>query len=168
MLAKLRVIAGTVPFEMIQVSPGKLLVGRADDCDVQVPSEFVSGHHCVLLTDEYALRIRDLGSKNGTIVNGRRTGTAPTILLHDDIVSIGDIYFLVDLRPASVIPIAPPETKPQPAVTPTALQGTGVYNGDTLEADLPDRLPPTPAPPAVPSSGDPTPLPPTSVPNPQE
>jgi pSer/pThr/pTyr-binding forkhead associated (FHA) protein len=167
MQAKLRVIAGSVPFETIQLSPGKLLVGRADDCDVQVPSEFVSGNHCVLLTDEYALRIRDLGSKNGTIVNGRRIGTAPTILLHDDIVSIGDVYFLVDLRPVSV-PGTLPETKSKPAVTPTALQGTGVYNGDTLDAELPDRLPPKAAPPAVPSSGDPTPLPPPSVPNPQE
>jgi pSer/pThr/pTyr-binding forkhead associated (FHA) protein len=167
MQAKLRVIAGSVPFETIQVSPGKLLVGRAEDCDVQVTSEFVSGHHCVLLTDEYALRIRDLGSKNGTIVNGRRIGTAPTILLHDDIVSLGDIYFLVDLRPVSVTAAAP-ETKSKPAVAPTALQGTGIYNGDTLEAELPDRPPPQAAPPPVPSAGDPTPLPPTAVPNPQE
>jgi hypothetical protein len=167
MQAKLRVIAGSVPFETIPVSPGKLLLGRADDCDVQVASEFVSGHHCVLLTDEYAIRIRDLGSKNGTIVNGRRIGTAPTILLHDDIVSLGDIYFLVDLRPVSVT-IAVPNTKSKPAVAPTALQGTGVYNGDTLKAELPNPLPTQTAPPAVPSSGDPTPSPPPSVPNPQE
>lgn len=167
MQAKLRVIAGSATFETIAVSTGKLLLGRADDCDVQVASEFVSGHHCVLLTDEYAIRIRDLGSKNGTIVNGRRIGTAPTILLHDDIVALGDIYFLVDLRPVSVT-MAAAETRSKPAVAPTALQGTGVYNGDTLEAGLPEPLPPQIAPPAVPSSGDPTPLPPTSVPNPYE
>ena len=167
MQVRLRVIAGSVPFETIPVSPGKLLVGRADDCDVQVTSAFVSGHHCVLLTDEYAIRIRDLRSKNGTLVNGRRIGTAPTILLHDDIVCIGDIYFLVDLRPVSVTH-APPETKSKPAVGPTALQGTAVYNGDTLETELTGRMPPQAAPPPVPTAGDPTPLPPSSVPNPQE
>jgi pSer/pThr/pTyr-binding forkhead associated (FHA) protein len=167
MQAKLRVIAGSVPFETIQVSPGKLLVGRADDCDVQVTSEFVSGHHCVLLTDEYAIRIRDLSSKNGTVVNGRRIGAAPAILLHDDIVSIGDVYFLVDLRPMGP-PIEKPETKSKPADPPTALQRTAVYNGDTLEARAPDPRPPQAAPPAVPSSSDPTPVPPSSVPNPQE
>ena len=94
--AKLRVVGGPFSGQIVQLPRGKLLIGRADDCDVRPKSEFVSGYHCVFLLDEFTLRIRDLGSKNGTIVNGHRIGTSATILLHDDLIAIGDMNLLVD------------------------------------------------------------------------
>src|SRR5580704_5021570 len=99
--AKLRFVGGPFSGQTIPVCRGKLLIGRAEDCDLRPESEFVSGYHCVLLLDEYTLRVRDLGSKNGTLVNGRRIGTGVTILLHDDMVSIGELNILVDLSPAT-------------------------------------------------------------------
>jgi pSer/pThr/pTyr-binding forkhead associated (FHA) protein len=66
---------------------------------VRPDSEFVSRHHCALLLDDYTVRIRDLGSKNGTFVNGRRLAAGETILLQDDVVAIGVISFLIDLHP---------------------------------------------------------------------
>jgi pSer/pThr/pTyr-binding forkhead associated (FHA) protein len=161
MEAKLRVIAGPYPGETIQVPLGKLLVGRAPDCDVPAKSEFVSGHHCVFLLDERRLRVRDLTSKNGTLVNGRRIGVMPVSLSHDDIVSIGDIYFLVDLK--QVAATAPP----------SAQQGTELFDGETLQAKGPTPTPPEAKPEPAPSSppqpepalNDPTP-PPSSAPNP--
>jgi hypothetical protein len=140
--AKLRVVGGRFSGHTIQVSRGKLLIGRAEDCDLRPESEFVSGYHCVLLLDEYTLRVRDLGSKNGTLVNGRRTGTGVTILLHDDMVSIGEMNILVDLSPAA----APADSVGAP-FSPSALEGTGVFEGDTLQAEIADVFsPPSTAP----------------------
>ena len=130
----------------MRVPRPKLLIGRAQDCDLRPDSEFVSGYHCVLLLDDYTLRIRDLGSKNGTMVNGRRLGTGATILLHDDMVAIGEMIFLVDLSPtAAQASSAAPET--QPAVSPMALGGTGLFEGDTVAATIPNVAPQSGAPP---------------------
>jgi predicted component of type VI protein secretion system len=56
--------------EIAQTQP-EFLIGRATDCKVRIASEFVSRHHCGLVVDEDegAVRVRDLGSRNGTFVN---------------------------------------------------------------------------------------------------
>ena len=121
--ARLRVLSGPHAGETIAIRRGKLLIGRAEGCHLRPASEFVSRHHCVLLLDDYTLRIRDLGSKNGTFVNGRRVGTGETILLHDDTISIGEMIGQIDLTPAVEI-----------ASLPAALHSTGVFEGDTVQA----------------------------------
>jgi len=61
--------------------PAECLIGRSDDCDLQLPPgrEFmdVSRHHCLLEIDPAAVRVRDLGSRNGTFVNGQNIGQRP-------------------------------------------------------------------------------------------
>jgi pSer/pThr/pTyr-binding forkhead associated (FHA) protein len=98
--ATLKVLSGLLSGQSVRLSR-KLLIGRAEDCDVQVESQFVSAHHCVVLLDEYTLRLRDLGSKNGTYVNGRKIGTHMITLLHGDTVSIGDVNLLIELTPGT-------------------------------------------------------------------
>jgi pSer/pThr/pTyr-binding forkhead associated (FHA) protein len=134
--ARLRVLSGPHASETIPISRGKLLIGREEDCHLRPESEFVSRHHCVLLLDDYTLRIRDLGSKNGTFVNGRRVGSSETILLHDDTISIGEMIAQIDLTPV-----------PDPTADRAATQGTGVFDGDTLQApsSAPDTTPEAPA-----------------------
>ena len=55
------------------------LIGSADDCEIRLPNELeyltVSRHHCLLEVDPPEVRVRDLGSKNGTYVNGLRIGS---------------------------------------------------------------------------------------------
>jgi len=53
------------------VADSEFIIGRAHDCHLQLPSSFVSRHHCELIVDERerSLRLRDLGSRNGTFVN---------------------------------------------------------------------------------------------------
>lgn len=47
--------------------------GTAADCDVRVADEYVSNHHCRITRDsDGAVWIEDLGSMNGTWVNGAR------------------------------------------------------------------------------------------------
>ncbi len=54
--------------------PEVCIVGRDQDCDIQVPSDDkhlnISRHHCLLLINPPRVRVRDLGSMNGTFVNG--------------------------------------------------------------------------------------------------
>jgi len=49
----------------------EFVIGRAEDCHLQIGSRFVSRHHCELVVDERdrVVRVRDLGSENGTFVN---------------------------------------------------------------------------------------------------
>ncbi len=51
---------------------GELLVGRHPANDLVLPFPQVSGYHAALVVKEGAWRIQDLGSTNGTTVNGRR------------------------------------------------------------------------------------------------
>jgi pSer/pThr/pTyr-binding forkhead associated (FHA) protein len=57
------------------------ILGRAEDCDIQVPLDQdhadVSRHHCLFELDPPAVRVRDLGSRNGTFVNGEKIGQNP-------------------------------------------------------------------------------------------
>src|SRR5262245_812475 len=52
-----------------------LLVGRDGRCDVRIPSIRVSRFHCSLARYRDEVIVRDLGSTNGTLINGRRTTT---------------------------------------------------------------------------------------------
>jgi pSer/pThr/pTyr-binding forkhead associated (FHA) protein len=120
--ATLKVLSGLLSGQSVRLSR-KLLIGRAEDCDVQVESQFVSAHHCIVLLDEYTLRLRDLGSKNGTYVNGRKIGTQMITLSHGDAVSIGDVNLLIELTPGTdgAEFIAPTVSKPD---RPSALPQT--------------------------------------------
>ena len=136
----MRITGGSLSGQTIEVDHAKLIIGREEDCHLRPDSEFISRHHCVLLLDDYTLRIRDLGSKNGTFVNGRRLGASDTILLQDDVVSIGEMTFLIDLN-QSTEPEQPPASPPSPA-----MEGTSIYEGDTEQADAQVLPPPAPAP----------------------
>jgi eukaryotic-like serine/threonine-protein kinase len=54
-------------------------IGRHKDCNVRLPSDAahaqVSRYHCLLDINPPAIRVRDLGSGNGTYVNGQRVGS---------------------------------------------------------------------------------------------
>src|SRR5580704_5312985 len=127
--AKLRVVKGPFSGRTIRLQQGKLLIGREKDCQLRLDSDSVSRHHCVLLLDEYALRIRDLGSKNGTMVNGARIGSE-SILQHDDTVSIDQLTFEIDLgQPADAATIDVADAKP--TANRNALEDTGMIEGDT-------------------------------------
>ncbi|MDR2581066.1 MAG: FHA domain-containing protein [Fibromonadaceae bacterium] len=47
-----------------------LLIGRASFCDLQLKDEFVSERHCKVFFENGDLFIEDLGSTNGTFING--------------------------------------------------------------------------------------------------
>ena len=71
-----------------------LQIGRDPDCEVSIPNRFVSSHHARLYPHEGALLIEDLGSKNGTLVNGEPVASARALAAGDRI-QVGDTEFVV-------------------------------------------------------------------------
>jgi pSer/pThr/pTyr-binding forkhead associated (FHA) protein len=127
MRASLTVLSGPFAGQKIAVSHGKLLIGREVDCHLRPESALISRHHCALLLDDYTLRVRDLGSRNGTFVNGRRIGNGETILISGDHVSVGDMACQVDLDPAAA--------DAEESTSPVAQERTVIYDGDTVQPD---------------------------------
>lgn len=99
----LTVVGGVHAGRQIPLPVGNFLVGREQDCQLRPQSDLVSRHHCVFMIDEYGARLRDLGSTNGTLVNGVRM-TTPVSLKTGDIVVIGDLEFTVETSDASPAP----------------------------------------------------------------
>ena len=141
MRASLTVLSGPLAGQTIAIPVGKLLVGREVDCHVRPDSALISRHHCVLLLDEYTLRIRDLGSKNGTFVNNHRIASGETILIDGDTVTVGEMSCHIDLSEELV------ET--QMAAPPRAMEGTAIFEGDTVQPPNPNLVAPPVAVPAV-------------------
>ncbi|MEZ5484841.1 MAG: sigma 54-interacting transcriptional regulator [Lysobacteraceae bacterium] len=54
------------------VGDGEYLIGSAADCDLRLPFPTVSRHHARLHVDGNAVDLEDMGSSNGTLVDGQR------------------------------------------------------------------------------------------------
>ncbi len=51
---------------------GEIILGRDERCDIQIRSAGVAEEHCSIESEGEQLMLRDLGSAQGTIVDGRR------------------------------------------------------------------------------------------------
>ncbi|MDO4570768.1 MAG: FHA domain-containing protein [Planctomycetia bacterium] len=69
MYGSLLPVAGGTPIPLTQK---RLIVGRRKDCDVVLPFANVSGKHCELYLEDGYWYVKDLGSSNGTKLNGAR------------------------------------------------------------------------------------------------
>ena len=103
MRAQLIPVDGGEPIEVVK---DLTLVGRKEECDLRLDHKSVSKLHCVLVKTDGLLLLRDLGSTNGTRVNGQRVRRAA--LLPNDQVMIASFKFRVNLGPDAA-PISPDE-----------------------------------------------------------
>lgn len=71
------------------------VVGRREDCDLRVPLGEVSRKHCRLIRDGDSLKIEDLGSSNGTFLNGQRVQEAQ--LSPGDSIQVGPVVFVLQV-----------------------------------------------------------------------
>lgn len=76
-----------VPFEVDLYD--RLLIGRSNDCDIALADDKEASRvHCELVFDQGSINIADLGSKNGTLVNGVPI-TGRYQIKNDDIILVG-------------------------------------------------------------------------------
>ena len=86
-LAKLVVVTDGQTVGELPLRPGRTIVGRTPDNDLQIDSRFVSRHHCQIVTKPNSCIVEDLNSTNGITVKSKRVRRHN--LNDGDVISIG-------------------------------------------------------------------------------
>jgi len=97
--------APKAPTWCLVVTPGgqnialtdRLAIGRTADNDLRLEDPQLSRHHAVIEQTAGGWQVSDLGSKNGTAVNGKRIST-PLVLKAGDVIELGDIRLTLELH----------------------------------------------------------------------
>jgi hypothetical protein len=100
----------------LALRPGRLIVGRTPDNDVQIDSRFVSRHHCQVITTENSCVIEDLNSTNGIYVKSNRVRRH--YLNDGDVVLVGkhELMYVDDRATRTrATPVAAPPPQAHPA-----------------------------------------------------
>ena len=101
-----------------ELKPGRLVIGRTADNDLQIDSKFISRHHCQIVTQADSCLIEDLNSTNGIYVQSKRVRRYN--LNDGDVVQVGqhEIMYIDERMPR--------------------MRGVG----DTAETELPEKTEP--------------------------
>ena len=113
-----------VPLEggnTIELSRDLTVVGRKEDCDLRLDHKSISKFHCVIVKMENTLLLRDLGSTNGTVVNGKKIRRAT--LKNNDCLNVANLPFRIQISSGDAV-----EKKPQ-------FEGTIQINTRDIETD---------------------------------
>jgi DNA-binding winged helix-turn-helix (wHTH) protein len=85
------------PAGRVELAPGLYTVGRSPECGAVFASRTVSGRHARLCVESDAVFLEDLGSKNGTFLDGRRL-SSKTCIPEGGVVSIGAVVVRLQRR----------------------------------------------------------------------
>ncbi|QGN56758.1 FtsK/SpoIIIE domain-containing protein [Nostocoides sp. HKS02] len=105
----------------IDVVPGRVTLGRSPDADVTIADPLLSRIHLELRADETGVHVRDLGSTNGTRLDGAPIDRVDTALSPGALLRLGDTALV--LRTATALPAA---STPQPDGTQLVNRGPRV------------------------------------------
>lgn len=92
MTPKLKVLHGKNAGHEIRLKGSKFLIGRGEECQLRPKSDAISRQHCEFSIAGNQVAVKDLGSKNGTLVNGTRIESS-TPLTEGDEIQIGKLAF---------------------------------------------------------------------------
>lgn len=140
MKVSLVVVQGKPEGKVIPLQVPRFKIGRAEGCQLRPNSEQVSREHAEFVLGAGVITVRDLGSRNGTLVNGQKIGGV-VALKEGDLVQVGPLTFAVNIEGA-------PAAAPAPAKAPAA----------PAAAQAPAAAP-APAKPAAPAAPAPAPAP---------
>jgi MoxR-like ATPase len=158
MMAKLIFQSGPLAGQDIELPAAEFLIGRQDECDLQIPNPVVSSRHALITPQGDHWTLTDLDSANGTLVNGQKVKGTIT-LKHGDSIEIGGIRMgaIMAERPAAApapAAAAKPATPPAPAPVAAKPAAPAVPSA---------AKPATPAP-AAPAAAKPAPAAPAPAP----
>jgi predicted component of type VI protein secretion system len=151
----------------LSLDKASTLIGRDEGAKLRIPVPAVSRRHCEVLVSATGVSIKDLGSSNGTYVNGKKTREAS--LSPGDLITVGPVVFVVKINgdPSKIdakdcyaagtvgleddddddLPIgnarpgaAKPGTSPGSKQPPTTIGKPSVFDDDDEGGDLKDLL----------------------------
>jgi pSer/pThr/pTyr-binding forkhead associated (FHA) protein len=109
-----------LPFLVAQVGPlnghkwaitNEILIGRGDECDIVVPDRQVSRFHLKLIPHStQPIEIKDLGSKNGSFLNGKKL-LESAFLKDGDQIKIALVQDFVFVSSDSTLPLGSAKKK---------------------------------------------------------
>jgi len=114
-MAKLIVVQGSQE-QVLALPDGIHTIGRSSRCAVYIQDIAASREHCKVVIQGGELKLVDQGSRNGTLLNGRRAGTEP--LKPGDVIRIGDTMIHIEFKRQEGTRLTP-ETAPSGQVTTT-------------------------------------------------
>ncbi len=91
---RLKVVKGKPNGHCLFFPAGEFMFGRGPECDIRPNSDLVSRQHCLLQVTAFGALIRDLGSRNGTLVNGHLVD-GEQALRHGDTLQLGPLVLEV-------------------------------------------------------------------------
>lgn len=127
-LGQLTPIGGGDP---IPLKKTELVIGRRPSSDIRLDFENVSGRHCQLHFHHGVWNVRDLGSTNGTRINGNKLQREQAIM-PDDELAIASHLFTVDYEPAASVAESHQvlEEETESAKGPTSLMELAGFSND--------------------------------------
>ncbi len=154
------VVQGKPEGKTIPISSNVFRIGRGEDCHLRPNSEEVSRRHTEIVIEGSVVTVRDLGSRNGTRINGKLL-SEPHVLKSGELLQIGPLTFAVAIQGAPAEQAQPAPAQPAAAATspakapslddvppdqidawlvsdnarPTPDRPSGVYDGETLTID---------------------------------
>src|SRR5690348_11889938 len=96
---QLIVVQGKPEGKSIPLTGPVFRVGRGESCHLRPNSELVSREHAEITLADEAVIVRDLGSRNGTFVNGKPL-KQPHTLRNGELLQIGPLTFAVSIQGA--------------------------------------------------------------------
>jgi predicted component of type VI protein secretion system len=140
---QLVVLRGRSATTALKLGDGVTTAGRHDDCQLRIKSSEVSRRHCQFFEKNGMLLVKDLGSSNGTLLNGKKIEGQRVLEPGDELV-IGPVKLRVEKvgQPAAA-KVPPVIDAPQPGDTaiPTPSVTPGAAS-DEFEIDFDDEPPP--------------------------
>jgi len=140
-VAKLVLQDGALAGKELELTLPEMVIGRDPSADLVIDSAGVSRRHAVVIRTNGDIQVQDLGSSNGTFVNGERL-TAPKTLHPGDVLQLGQAVSLTLVALAEDdLPEMAPQLETREEATPAAQGLTMLADAQpAMAADLPPRL----------------------------
>jgi hypothetical protein len=146
MKVQLIVVQGKPEGKAIPLTGPSFKIGRGATCQLRPNLEEISREHAEISVSETAVTARDLGSRNGTMLNGKPLTSTPTALKNGDLIQISKLTFALSIQGAPTSAVVPPRPVSLDDVSTDQIDSwlvtdpnrnvpdrpSGVYDGDTL------------------------------------
>ncbi len=137
---QLVVLRGKSAATALKLGDGVTTAGRHDECQLRIKSSEVSRKHCQFFEKNGMLMVKDLGSSNGTFLNGKKI-EGQRVLEPGDELTLGPVKLKVEAlgKPGAPGKSSPPKPGDTAVPTPTVKAGAA---SDEFEIDFDDGTEP--------------------------